>query len=142
MRSILALALLVVPAALVAEDKKPDADLKAMAGKWTVEKIEFDGTDVTNVFKGSTFVIADGKYTSLTGTKKVTGTISVDSGKDPKEMDMKSDQEPNKPANKTIYKLDKDTLTVCHAFKDAPRPTTFDAKPGSKLTIFTYKRAK
>jgi uncharacterized protein (TIGR03067 family) len=145
MRSILALSLLVVPAALVAEDKKPDADLTAIAGKWTIEKAELGGKDLTETLKaGKLEIAADGKYTFDNGApQKDIGTLVINSGKNPKEIDIKGSEGPNKGKTiKTIYKFDKDTVTVCYQLGDGDRPTKFETKPDTRLLLVTYKRAK
>jgi hypothetical protein len=41
-----------------------------------------------------------------------------------------------------IYKIEDDLLTICRAAPDKPRPDAFAAKPGSGLTLMTYKREK
>ena len=144
MRSILTLVVLVIPAALVADEKKADPDLKKMAGKWTIDTAELGGKDRTVEFAGANLVISpDGKYTFRHGLEDDTGTLVVDSGKDPKEMDIKGAEGPNKGKTiKTIYKFDKDTATVCYQLGDGDRPTKFETKAGTKLFLVTYKRAK
>ena len=39
-----------------------------------------------------------------------------------------------------IYKIDKDTLTLCMADPDLPRPREFKAEKGSKHTLMVFKR--
>src|SRR4030095_10995451 len=44
----------------------------------------------------------------------------------------------NKPgAQQYIYKLDGDTLTICHAQPDQPRPTEFKGGKGQHCWVFT-----
>lgn len=139
-----ALALFLV-APLVADDKKNEADLKAMVGNWTVDKAELGGKDSTAVFKTLKFEIrAGGKYTVELGVKDE-GGFTVTADKSPKEMDIVSTEGPNKGKTiKAIYKLDGDALTVCYNLDaDKPgRPEKFESKAGTKTFLVTYKRAK
>ena len=101
MRSILALAILAVPVSLVADDKKPADDLKAMVGKWTVETAELGGKDFLEPLKALKLEItADSKYTIDLGGQTDAGTVTIDASKTPKEMDIKGTDGPNK--GKTI----------------------------------------
>src|SRR5262245_36449973 len=109
--------------------QKPDeaaaADLKAMVGKWKVEKAEIGGKDALALVKDLKLEIAEGgKYTVLVGEQKDTGTVTVDPSKKPAEMDIKGAEGPNKGKTiKTIYKIDGDTMTVCYDLGGAARPT-------------------
>ena len=128
-----------------ADDKKNEADLKAMVGAWTVEKAELGGKDATAAFKTLKFEIREGgKYTVELGVKDE-GAFTVDASKGTKEMDIKSEQGPNKDKTiKAIYKQDGDTLTICYNLDPAQpaRPTMFESKADTKLFLVTYKRAK
>jgi len=71
------------------------------------------------------------------------GTISLDAGKSPKEVDTKFSEGPI--AGKTslgIYELDGDTLKSCVAEPGDPRPKTFASRRGTRLMLVVYKRAQ
>lgn len=141
-------AVLVPMVALVAagDDKKAEADLKAMVGKWKVEKAEMGGKDLTDFAKEMQFEIRQGgKYTAKIGDETDEGAFTVDPSKSPKELDVKPTSGPNKGKTvKGIYKIEVDTLTVCYGFEadKAARPTKFDSKDGDKTLLMTYKREK
>lgn len=128
-----------------ADDKKNEADLKALVGNWAVEKAEFGGKDITAEFKSLKFEIREGgKYTVELGTKDE-GGFTVKTEKSPKEMDITSTDGANK--GKTIlavYKLDGNALTVCYNLdpEKPARPEQFESKTGTKTFLVTYKRAK
>jgi uncharacterized protein (TIGR03067 family) len=126
--------------------QKPDAaaDLKAMTGKWKVEKAEMSGMDATPFVKDFTLEIAEGgKYTVFVGNQKDAGTLHVDPAKKPAEMDIKGTDGPNKGKTiRSIYKLDGNTLIICYELGDGARPTKFETKADSKLLLATYKREK
>lgn len=145
-RSLAVVAVLFVAGSVGADDKKNEADLKAMVGKWTVEKAEIGGKDITEHLKVLKFEIRDGgKYTAQVGEEKDDGTFTVDAAKKPKEMDVKPNGGPHKgKLVKAIYKLDGDTLTICYDFdaEKGKRPEKFESKPDTMLLLVTYKREK
>ena len=144
MRSIFALVVLAVPAALVAEDKKADADLKAMVGKYGVMKAELGGKDLTEPLKVLKFEITDGgKYTASHGEEIDAGTFTLDPTKTPKAMDVKPTGGPLKgKLVKAIYKIDGDVLTICYDHNGGDRPTAFESKPDTTTLLVAYKRTK
>lgn len=127
--------------------QKPDAaaaDMKAMVGKWKIEKAELGGMDALAFVKDFTLEIGEGgKYTVLIGGQKDVGICTVDPSKKPAEMDIKGTEGPNKGKTiKTIYKLDGDTLVVCYELGEGARPAKFETKPKTELLLATYKREK
>jgi uncharacterized protein (TIGR03067 family) len=129
-----------------ADDKKNEADLKAMVGNWKVEKAELGGKDLTEFLKVLKFEIQDGgKYIAEHGKEKDEGSFTVDASKNPKEMDIKSTGGPNKGKNiKAIYKQDGDTITICYELGSdkGARPEKFESKADTMLLLVTYKREK
>lgn len=142
----LALAVLLCLAVVVgADDKKNEADRKAMVGKWTVEKAEIGGKDITVSFKILKFEVREGgKYSTELGDIKDEGTFTADASKNPKQMDITATEGVNKGTTiPAIYKFDGDTLTVCYDLADKPaRPEKFESKADTKTFLVTYKRAK
>jgi uncharacterized protein (TIGR03067 family) len=134
-------------ATAVGNDKKADdaiaADLKALVGKWKIEKAEIGGKESLALFKELKFEITEGgKYALELGVKDE-GTFTVDPGKSPKEMDIKGEAGPNKGKTiKAIYKIDGDTMTICYELGGGDRPTKFETKPDTKLFLAVYKREK
>ncbi|MBY0514224.1 MAG: TIGR03067 domain-containing protein [Gemmataceae bacterium] len=131
-------------AALVcsADDKADAADLKAMVGKWKVEKATLGGKDETATVKDLTLdVLPGGKWKMTFGADVSEGTITVDASKSPKELDVKTQTGQQKGTTmKCVYKLDGDTMTVCAAV-GGDRPKAFDGKDATHLLI-VYTRDK
>src|SRR5438128_2133458 len=105
--SIVAVALALCITATAADDKAVAADLKAMIGKWDVDKAELSGKDISDELKGVIKLeIRDGgKYTASHGEEKDEGSFTVDPAKKPKEMDVKPTGGPHKgKIVKAIYR--------------------------------------
>jgi uncharacterized protein (TIGR03067 family) len=131
---------------VLADDKKNEADLKAMVGNWKVEKAELGGKDVTDFLKVLKFEIREGgKYTVELGAEKDDGGFTVDAAKDPKEMEIKPTGGPNKGKTiKAIYKQDGDTLTICYDLNSdkSAIPEKFESKADTKLLLTTKREKK
>ena len=120
------------------------ADLKAMVGKWRLDKAEIGGKDITEHLKEMKFeIFAGGKYLAQVGEEKDAGTFTVDAAKKLREMDVKPTGGPLKgKLVKAIYKLDGDTLTMCYDHDAGDRPKAFESKPDTNLLLLVYKREK
>ena len=71
------------------------------------------------------------------------GTVTYNSSADPKEMDIKGVEGPNK--GKTflaIYELDGDKLKICYDLSGKSRPKEFKTQAKTKLFLVTYERQK
>jgi uncharacterized protein (TIGR03067 family) len=138
-----ALAVCLGGVAVAADDKANEADLKAMVGKWKVQKAELGGNDITEMTKTLTLeLMPGGKWKMAYGDELATGTVSLDASKKPRELDVKSETGPQKGMTmKGIYKLDGDTMTVCYDAGGTTRPKAFESKEATQLLI-VYKREK
>ena len=126
-------------------DAPVDAELKALVGKYKVEKVELGGMDITEHLKEMKFEIKDGgNYTAQVGELKDDATFTVDPAKKPREMDVKPNGGPQKgKLVKVIYKQDGDTLTMCYDHdKPENRQSKFESKEGTTVLLVTYKREK
>jgi uncharacterized protein (TIGR03067 family) len=79
-------------------------------------------------------------YTVFRFSKAVgKGTFTLDATRTPKTIDLT-------PAGAKpilgIYKLEKETLTICYGEPGKPRPTAFAAKAGSGHTLMVWVREK
>jgi uncharacterized protein (TIGR03067 family) len=141
MRILTAFMMVVLATAFASADDK--AELKALAGKWEVTDAEIDGKKVTETFKSFELVIEAGNYTVKVGEQLDKGTITVDSSKKLKTMDVSGTEGPNR--GKTypcIYELKEDTLTICYGLDFQTRPTDIKTSEKSQRMIIVYKRKK
>jgi uncharacterized protein (TIGR03067 family) len=148
MRSLLlALAAGVLVAAEAPKEDAGKKDLKAMQGTWEAVSHEEDGRKATEeerkkaqvrlVVKGDEYTISFGK---TVGGK---GTLKLDPGKKPKQIDVVLGDGPFKgKAMLGIYELKGDELRVCTAMPGKERPKEFSTKKGSQRYLIGYKRLK
>jgi uncharacterized protein (TIGR03067 family) len=63
---------------------------------------------------------------------------------DPPTLDFNAPSpRPDEPLVPGIYKIEKDRLFICTPYPGPnPRPTVFDAQPGSRRILMEYKRIK
>lgn len=74
--------------------------------------------------------------------KAFAGTsFKLDPSTDPKTIDVIPDGGQNRDRTVLgIYKIEGETLTICMADPDRPRPKTFAAEVGDKQTLMTFKK--
>lgn len=135
-----AMAVLAVSGNCLAEE--PAKVDPALNGRWMAVSVEGTGIKMTRkqlqVMQPS-FVFDNGKLTAERGGETRTGTYTTDQSKDPKQLDLvlNFNNGQAKPLE-AIYKIDKDTLILCHRDAGGPRPDEF-AKTG-RYFISTYER--
>ncbi|QEH38730.1 hypothetical protein OJF2_73360 [Aquisphaera giovannonii] len=136
-----------LPAQESAAGKNDEATLRAQAGTWAAVSFRRDGKEtpadivrtITRTVEGDHVVWKrDGK--SFAGTNLVLGVQTI-GGKGVKTIDVLPDGGPSKGKRVLgIYKQDGDELTLCMADPDKPRPTSFEAEPGSHQTLMVFRR--
>jgi uncharacterized protein (TIGR03067 family) len=138
-RILLVAFLIAVPA--LADDKKEDKKNDDLAGAWSAQAAD-TGKGPGGFF--GTWTFKEGKLTSDQGKGMIESTYKIDPKKDPKEIDITSAD--GKTVQKGIYKIEKDTLTICQLRKaaaaDAKRPAEFDATKRDDVVVLTFTRKK
>jgi uncharacterized protein (TIGR03067 family) len=133
--------LLVQPGVARCDDAKK-AEPK-IDGTWLATKAESGGKKLPkNVVASLKLTLKDGEY-EVVAESPDRGTVTYDTSAEPKTMDIKGVEGPNK--GKTIlaiYELKDDTLTICYDLSGSSRPTEFKTKPRTKLFLVTYERNK
>jgi uncharacterized protein (TIGR03067 family) len=126
-----------------AQDKKDvPKDLAPFQGTWKVLKIESGGKPLEKDPSGLRFKFEGDRMDVIENEKEKedSGTIEVNSKKDPAEIDF-TGSKMNKIQG--IYKFDKDgKFHLCISRgKDAPRPKSFDTA-GTRNRLFVLEKAK
>ena len=119
-------------------------DLKAMTGKWKIEKAEAGGKEIESDDLGSVLLTITGeRYEVLVKDKTDAGTLKLDETQMPKTIDSR-DTEGDDVGKviKAIYEITGDTMRVCYALDGGERPTEFATKADTALLLITYKREK
>lgn len=118
-------------------------DAKAMEGTWVLESAELAGKPLAgDASKSIKLTMKDGKYTVVAESPDH-GTVTIDSTKKPKTMDIAGTDGPNKGKKfLAIYEIQGDTLKICYDLSGKERPTEFKSKEKTQLFLVTYKRAK
>ncbi|MFL5339569.1 MAG: TIGR03067 domain-containing protein [Gemmataceae bacterium] len=126
----------------------PADDSMLMEGKWKVVALEADGRKAPpDDIKGMRWTVKSGELemTNPGGQSKNKATISLDSGKSPKHIDLVAADgaDKGKPVL-GIYKLEKDSLVVCIRSPGAKkgRPKEFATTANSGLGLITLERVK
>ena len=109
-------------------------------GTWLATKAELGGKKLPKkVTENLKLTLKKGDY-EVVAESPDRGTVTYNNSADPKEMDIKGTEGPNK--GKTflaIYELKDDKLTICYDLSGEARPTEFKTKPDTKLFLVTYR---
>ena len=140
-------ALLALAVAAPGLKNPPKAD-DPLVGTWALESMTVAGKPLPGLKATVTFT-RDGTYvtkaeaTPPLATQSQSGTYAHDPKKAPPEVDITSAAGGVAPArtSRGIYRIDKDTLTVCST-DDGARPKAFDSPAGSNCMLMVLKRVK
>jgi uncharacterized protein (TIGR03067 family) len=138
--------LVVVAGLLVAADAKEDAakeDLKKLEGTWVILSAEENGKQVPEgVIKDLDLritITSNKVMLRLPQKKTEEATLTIDSTKKPKQIDLKSGD----VEIRGIYSLDGDMLKMCAVKEQSKdRPTDFTTKDDDGHGLFVLKREK
>jgi uncharacterized protein (TIGR03067 family) len=121
----------------------PKKDPATIVGEWVGEKALAGGKDLPAPAGGVVFEFTkDGKAVIREGPKPPEpADYKADPSKDPAEIDLTPGAAAKTGTLLGIYRVEKDTLTVCFAVAGA-RPTKFESPDGSATLLMTFKRAK
>jgi len=114
-------------------------DLKQFEGTWAVESAKKGGEDPpAGELDKVRFVFAGEKVTVRHDGKEEEGTIKINAGKKPRQIDLTV-------KGKTlegIYQFEKGKLTICLVEEGQTRPTKFESPKGSRSMLMILKRGK
>jgi uncharacterized protein (TIGR03067 family) len=117
------------------------ADLKKLAGTWSVVSAQKGGKDAPeNDIKELRLIFNGDKFTARFGDKSKDGTFKIDPSKKPKQIDITLMDK----IAEGIYQFKGDNLELCLSEPGGgePRPTEFKSAEGSRTILFVLKREK
>jgi uncharacterized protein (TIGR03067 family) len=124
------------------EGKKSASDKDRFQGTWAMVSGDHGGEKVPEKdLKNCTLTVNGDKATLMMLGRTIEGTIALDPGKKPKQIDLKCDEGAGTMVNKGIYVLEGDTLKLCIAHPPHERPKEIATKKGEKWpALFVFKR--
>lgn len=126
------------------EPAKPRTDLEKLQGTWAFLSEERGGQKVAHSdeeIKGMKLVIKDDKITLTHGQQTEEVTFKIDETKSPKQIDVTETKDGKSVVHLGIYKLEKDTFTLCASHSPDPRPTEFATQAGAQWpALFVLKK--
>ncbi len=126
-----------------AGDDPKAAELARHQGTWAVASMEREGRRTGAEIVAEITRVVDGEHVTWkrVGKPFAGTTVKLDPSANPKAIDVTPDGggSRDKPVL-GIYKLDGDSLTICMADADLPRPVGFSSAKGSKQTLMVFRR--
>ena len=119
------------------------ADAKNLPGTWRCASATVDGKPLSEqAVKKLRLTLTADRYLTERGDEVLfDSTYRIDPAADPKRIEMIGTEgdAAGKPAL-GIYRLDRETLTICYTMPGTPRPKDFESKPGSGAYLITWAR--
>jgi uncharacterized protein (TIGR03067 family) len=136
------LALMVAVAGLLRSGEGPSkSELDKYQGTWVLVAEEFEGEAIpAGKMADRSYTIRGDKLLYNSNGKARSATVKLDPSKTPKTYDLVRDD--GLRSLRGIYAWDGDTIKVCSADDQGPRPEAFKTEPGSKNRIQIWKRKK
>ncbi|MFN0054761.1 MAG: TIGR03067 domain-containing protein [Planctomycetales bacterium] len=125
-----------------AEDPEVKRDVAQFQGAWVMQSNETNGVRLSpGQLKTYRRTVKEDHYTihvTREGrTNAVVGRFALDPSAAPAAIDVESE---GGELMRGIYRIEADTLTLCIAPAGEPRPKSFEADVGSRLTMTVWKR--
>jgi uncharacterized protein (TIGR03067 family) len=126
-----------------ARSDEPKKDLDQLQGTWTVVESEKDGSP-SDELKNAMVTIEAEKFTTKVGDRVLrSGTLKVDTGKDPKTSDVTyTEGELQGKTRLGVFRIEGDTWTIFTGLEGKDRPTELATKSGEGTARMVLKRAK
>jgi uncharacterized protein (TIGR03067 family) len=143
------LLLLVSAAVLLAAEQPSDEaskkDLERLQGDWVAVSITRDGEKFADDEAQALFRTVKGNEYTVSRFDKALGkgTFTLDATKKPKTIDVTAMTPKGKaPPILGIYEFEGDKWKFCYGAPGKARPTAFESKEGSQVTLTVWEREK
>lgn len=115
-----------------------DSDLESILGTWRITTGRYNGEEVADLTGGE--MIFDEQQVSFAFTgQKGKFNYKLDSTQNPHWIDLQNE---TGDTIMGIYRLDGETLVICHHDVDSVRPTEFRSEAGDRLSLVTLQRVE
>jgi uncharacterized protein (TIGR03067 family) len=122
-----------------AKEKQRMSDQEKVQGTWAMVSGDRNGKPLPDeVIKHVQLIFAGDKLTTKHKDRATDAKFKLRPEPTPKEIDLDLDGS----VGRGIYDLEGDNLKILHGEVGNPRPTTFDVKEPSGLTLLVLKREK
>lgn len=118
-------------------------DLDALEGEWVIAGLEVNGVDVEpSKLEGTVLTVKGDHYTVKLKDLSFRCQITLDAGKDPREIDMLFlDGDHKDKTQKGIYRFENGTFQLVRGIHpDQNRPRDFATWPNSNIFMATWKK--
>ena len=122
-------------------------DLKALQGTWKATKVVYNGTE-RSIEKDMIQMTIKGDVATVQAAKNIKKDygkvkLKLDSSVTPKSVDLSIELGGQKGTTmEGIYKLEKDTLTICAKVLGMDRPSKFESPAGESIVLIALKKEK
>jgi uncharacterized protein (TIGR03067 family) len=119
-------------------------ELKKIEGSWQVAALEAEGSAVPPELVTNVFITVKGEeFQVLNAGTETFGTFSLDSTKQPPQIDIHCEAGPDKGQTwPGIYEVGAGTMRVCYSRLGKKRPATFGTADETGLVLINYVRKR
>jgi RNA polymerase sigma factor (sigma-70 family) len=114
-----------------------------LQGKWALVSLVQDGVELPNdQTRDIRLELTDKVFRSdLSSRLFRQAAYTIDPSREPKWMDVISPGGFGEHVCRCIYRMERDQLTLCITWPGGERPTRFESRPGSGITLTQWRRA-
>jgi len=113
-----------------------------LQGVWKIVSMEWDGRQFPGKVSGKIIIRGD-KATSYGGKEPVTYSLEIAPQQKPARLNLLKNVNGELKIKRCIYKIEGDTLTLCHHFKsNQARPAQFETRASDGLLLTRLKRER
>jgi uncharacterized protein (TIGR03067 family) len=133
---------------LLGADKKDTVkeEVKKLQGTWEASKVTYNGDNLSSEDTGKITMTVKGDLATVGANKRVKGDygkvrLKLDPSVTPKTIDVIIAAGSQKGTTlEGIYKLDKNTLTICAKVLGMDRPAKFESPAGESVVLIVLKK--
>ncbi|MDC0274059.1 TIGR03067 domain-containing protein [Planctomycetaceae bacterium] len=123
-----------------AQSERLNAASDHLQGTWEIVSMEWDGRIFPGKVSGKIVIHGD-KATSFGGEKPVTYSLEIDPNVSPPQLNLLMTADNELQIKQCIYKIEGDTLSLCHHFKsNQARPEEFQTRASDGLLLTRLKK--